>query len=249
MEKKGNLLIIIDPQNDFVNTEGSLYIDGAEKAMKSLCNFIRESGNKFSQIIVTQDTHQCFHIGHSVWWEQMPEPFTKITLQDVIDKKYTPMNKYPMELLQEYFLKLPGQAHTIWPEHCIEGSWGWCFPKDLVEALNLYCLKYINSTGIYNQYKVVQKGRLARKEMYSVFSYADRSGLDLLTTFDDFEKIYITGFAKDVCVAYSVKDLIQFGNVDGKLVFLDSCMAGIDPNSEMLSVFDDAVNNHGAIWE
>lgn len=248
-----NLLIIIDPQNDFVNTDGTLYINGAEKAMKNLCELIRNGEGKFDQIIITQDTHQCYHIGHGVWWEQMPEPFTKITLQDIIDEKYTSMNKYPKELLEAYFSKLPGQTHTIWPEHCIEGSWGWCFPKDFVESLNLYCLKYMNKTGCFNRYQIIQKGQKATKEMFSAFSYADGDKNDDIITknywADRFNKIYITGFAKDVCVAYSVKDLIESGKFDGKLVFLDSCMAGLDPKSEMLKVYEDAVNNHGAVWE
>ena len=38
-----NLLLIIDPQNDFVNPDGSLYVDGAEDSIKNLCQWINEN--------------------------------------------------------------------------------------------------------------------------------------------------------------------------------------------------------------
>lgn len=39
-EKEKSLLLIIDPQYDFCNPKGTLYVPGAEKATKELCKWI-----------------------------------------------------------------------------------------------------------------------------------------------------------------------------------------------------------------
>jgi hypothetical protein len=46
-----------------------------------------------------------------------------------------------------------------------------------------------------------------------------------------------------------VKDLIASGKFKDKLIFLDKCMVGLDPNSTMLDVFTEGVNKYGAVWE
>jgi len=58
--KPGNLLIIVDPQIDF--TTGSLAVAKGPEAMDVLAELIEEGlGNKFTQIIVTQDFHPANH--------------------------------------------------------------------------------------------------------------------------------------------------------------------------------------------
>ena len=66
---------------------------------------------------------------------------------------------------------------------------------------------------------------------------------------EDYTKVYIAGFAKDYCVAESVKDMMKEQRLSGKLVFLNKCMASIDKNSESLKVYEDAVKDFGAIIE
>ena len=54
-----NLLIIVDPQNDFIT--GSLAVPGAVKAMDSLVDILNEKRIEFSNIIVTIDFHPFNH--------------------------------------------------------------------------------------------------------------------------------------------------------------------------------------------
>ena len=89
-EKEKSLLLIIDPQYDFCNPKGTLYVPGAEKATKELCKWISGKRKILEKIIVTQDTHMSYHIGHSMYWEQTPEAFTTITSGMVKSGKYTP---------------------------------------------------------------------------------------------------------------------------------------------------------------
>ena len=51
------LLIIVDPQNDFIN--GSLAVEGADKCMDALTNYVER--NNFNQIWVTMDYHPQDH--------------------------------------------------------------------------------------------------------------------------------------------------------------------------------------------
>ena len=244
------ILLIIDPQNDFVDPKGSLYIPGAEKGVDEICKFIEERNP--TSILVTQDTHRSYHIGHPSWWKETPAPFTKITKKDIEEGKYTPVFE-SIEYVKDYFSRLPENTHhTIWPEHCLEGSWGHNIPEKLIKALDTWAFQIEESLKRKKEYTIIPKGIDPNCEMFSVFSKAhmpDKSGLGLFLTLECFDKIYISGFAKDVCVAWSVRDMVNSGLFKDKLVFLNSCMTGLDENSDMLSIYSDAVKNYGAVWE
>lgn len=243
MNKVKNLLLIIDPQNDFVNPEGTLYVNGGEKSIKNLSEWIKENKVEIDEIVITQDTHLSFHIGHSMFWSSCPPAFSTIDPEEVLEGKYKSIdeNEDSVAHLREYMkgIKELGKKHTIWPEHCILGSWGWCFPNDLVEALNIWSLCKKGK-----QYRILQKGLYPWGEAYSVFTYAD--GVDTLvgeqisTLLHNSEKIFVAGVAKDYCVAYSVEDLVKYG-YSKKLVFLDDCMAAIDSSNSNLEIFEKAV--------
>ena len=49
-------LIIVDPQNDFIEG-GSLPVSGARSAMQQLAEYVRNHAAEFSTIFVTQDSH------------------------------------------------------------------------------------------------------------------------------------------------------------------------------------------------
>lgn len=53
------MLLIIDPQIDFIN--GSLPISGAEDAMNNLSDYISRNSGKYALKIVTADRHPFFH--------------------------------------------------------------------------------------------------------------------------------------------------------------------------------------------
>lgn len=55
-----NILLIVDPQNDFIT--GSLAVgDGAEEKMRKLAEHIKEKGHKYDSIWVTLDSHLSTH--------------------------------------------------------------------------------------------------------------------------------------------------------------------------------------------
>jgi len=85
-------LLVIDPQIDFCDSKGALYVKGAEKDMSRLATFTRKSKDKITDIHVTLDSHHLIDIAHPTFWRDTngaaPKPFTIITAQDVKDGKF-----------------------------------------------------------------------------------------------------------------------------------------------------------------
>lgn len=50
-----NVLLIVDPQNDFIT--GTLAVEGAEAKMKKLSDYIEEKGQAYDYIFITLDSH------------------------------------------------------------------------------------------------------------------------------------------------------------------------------------------------
>ena len=63
---------------------------------------------------------------------------------------------------------------------------------------------------------------------------------------ENFDEIIIAGFAKDYCVAETVKDLVMDGRFKDKLRFLESGMACINSKNPSLSIYEEAIKNYGA---
>ena len=235
------LLLIIDPQNDFVDSKGSLYVPGAEKAIDAITEYIKTRGKDLTDIAITQDSHHKYHIAHPAYWNPRPEPFTQITVEGYKSGKYNPI-LYPPTVDKpvdpftlQYLESLPGPL-TIWPEHCLIGSWGWCFPTVLVNAIHNW------ETNVRPQKfaTIYQKGMIANFEAFSLFTksgeleYRPYASLDV---FADYDEIVVCGFAKDICVANTIKDMLDSGLYEGKLRIFEAGMASIDENSPMMEVF------------
>ena len=50
-----NVLLIVDPQNDFIT--GTLPVEGAEEKMKNLADYIEKKGHLYDCICITLDSH------------------------------------------------------------------------------------------------------------------------------------------------------------------------------------------------
>jgi len=233
------LLLIIDPQNDFVDSKGSLYVPKAEEGVDAIIRYIKENGKDLDDIAITQDTHHKYHIAHPAFWYPRPEPFTQITTEDYRDGVYTAI-MYPSTadkpfdpFIMQYLESLPGPL-TIWPEHCLEGSWGWAFPESLVSALHNWEIQVP-----LKKFKIYQKGMWSNVEAFSLFTptaldYRPYADLDIFAKYDE---IVVCGFAKDICVANTVKDMLDSGFYEGKIVMFEAGMASINQDSPMNEIF------------
>lgn len=253
-----NLLVIIDPQNDFVDPKGSLYVPGAERAIEEIIKFVKERGDQIDEIFVTQDSHFKFHIGHSCFWNGDPDPFTTITVKDIRSGKYTPKDVenwcWIDAMLGDERCNEGEVIAQIWPEHCIIGTWGHALPENLLQTLHEWAL---NKHTYQPCLVFIPKGQRSYKEEYSAWDalitvYEDLSFFDdddSIHPFDGYNKIWISGVAKDVCVANTVEDMCVDKPGCSQVSFLDRCMAALDPNAKSLEIFDEAIKKLGATWE
>jgi nicotinamidase/pyrazinamidase len=189
--------LIVDPQKDFCDKTGSLYVPNAEKDIEILSNFLSKNKDDFYKIFITKDAHHKESIFHPAWFLDSngnnPAPFTNL----VISKRYGPYDRILEYNLnsnsepKEYFvskssnkewtyfylksLKENDIVHTIWPEHCIINTKGQNIADSLNTALNLdneirrtYTSNRIKYTD-YIKYNIINKGSNKRVESFSPF--------------------------------------------------------------------------------
>ena len=241
------MLLIIDPNNDFADSRGALYVPNAEKGVAAIAQYIAD--NDPEAIVVSQDTHRRYHVGHCAYWQgKGVKPFANVRSEDVESGRIAPTFA-PKEQALHYLkgMESLGRTHTLWPEHCLIGSWGWAFPDLLVQAINAWDDIHHAQRPLH----VYQKGEFADAEMFSIFSYVNESapncrGKQILDQMATYEEVVVCGFAKDYCVAESVKDMRNDPRFKGKLRFFEAGMAAIDPQSPSLSIYEDCLKNFGA---
>ena len=103
-------LIIIDPQNDFCDSKGSLYVTGADQDSIRLATMINRISKKLYDIHVTLDTHHFIDVAHPKFWvnskQEHLKPFTLISHEDVMNGICTPYNPSLIHRMAEYTKKL-----------------------------------------------------------------------------------------------------------------------------------------------
>ncbi len=123
--------------------------------------------NIFDQVILTQDWHPYNHISFASQ-HKGKKPF------DIIEVDYG--------------------KQTLWPEHCIQGTHGADFHRNLItKAAKL----------------IIRKGYNKNIDSYSAFFENDKytcTGLKGYINEKKINKVYFLGLALDVCVKYSALD-------------------------------------------
>lgn len=215
MNRKKLEFLIVDPQNDFCDPNGELYVPGAEEDSKKLAETINRLRNKISHISVTLDTHRLIDIAHPIFWidpeGRHPAPFTLITPEDIKKGRWHTTIPEHMDRAARYVDKLKKNNRyllCIWPPHCLIGSWGHCIVKPVYEALLAweeqfslvdYSLKGLN---MWTEHYSALKADVADPE-------DPTTGLNkkLIKRLSEADIIAISGQALSHCVANSVRDL------------------------------------------
>lgn len=235
-------LLTIDPQVDFCDPTGSLYVPGAEKDMSRLATMIKRIGNKISQIHVTLDSHRYGDIAHANFWKDSqgnhPAPFTLISVADVASGKWTTSVPGLFVKAQNYVKALEKGGKfplVIWPNHCLIGSRGTQVLPILFDAITEW---ESNKAGRYCNY--VTKGSNPLTEHYSVFAAEVVDPSDPSTQLNteliglladpDVAQILVAGEASSHCVRNSLYDLIQNfpdPKYAQKMVILEDAMSAV----------------------
>lgn len=244
--KKNSHLISIDPQNDFSNPKGALFVPGADKDMSRLAAFVGKYGAHLSEIHVTLDSHQTIHVAHPIFWSDSkgrhPNPFTLITKKEVEDGAWRTTNPRWQAKGLDYVSKLEKNGRyvlCIWPPHCLIGSWGHGLVPEVCDAL----LAWESKT--FNKVDFVAKGSNLFTEHYSAVQ-ADvpddsdpttKLNTGLIDVLSQADEIFITGEALSHCVSNSITDVANnFGDDNiRKFILLEDTSSNV-PGFDKLGV-------------
>jgi nicotinamidase-related amidase len=226
-----NTLLIIDPQNDFCDPNGALYVHGANDDCLRLTAMIERLGAQLSSIHVTMDTHHVFHIAHPIFWvdkkNNHPAPYTIITSDALKSGEWRASVSMYQHYAEEYVATLEKTGKyslCIWPPHCLIGSRG----HDIYDVLSASLIAWENAVpGRIVDY--TYKGSNVRTEHYSairaeVSDAADpgsRTNFALIERLKSADNIAIAGEALSHCVANTVRDLITCIPAEKLIVLTD----------------------------
>lgn len=249
-------LLIVDPQEDFVNPKGALPVGGADKDMIRLGAMINRLRNKINDIHVTLDSHQEIHIAHPIWWinssGQHPNPFTLITEDDVLKGVWRATNPAAQERSLKYVQALKANKRyvlCIWPPHCIIATPGHTIVEPVRNALSDWCKTK------FKKVDYVSKGSNPFTENYSavmadVIDDNDPTTMlntGLLKILADADVIPVGGEALSHCVANTVTDICNFFGEDNikKIVLLEDCSSSVGGFEQMGKDFVVAMMKRG----
>jgi nicotinamidase-related amidase len=213
--------LIIDPQVDFCDPHGALFVAGADGDMVRLARLLGKVGDKITALHVTLDSHHAVHIAHPLWWQNKagnpPAPFTIITLAEVEAGMWRVAQPDTEERTRAYLRGLQEHGRyplCVWPYHCLIGSAGHAVAPVLFESLRAW-----EGTGP-NGFRVVHyvpKGDNLYTEHYSALraDVPDLSdpntlpNLPLVQQLESADLVLIAGEAGSHCVANTVRDLVE----------------------------------------
>lgn len=209
-------LIIIDPQFDFCNPNGSLFVAGADEDMKRLAGFIERMSSKLTDIHTTLDSHRKIDISHPMWWAdadgKMPLPFTIIKAIDLECGTWRTRQISAHAKTLAYLEALEATKrypHCIWPEHCLIGSEGHTIHPDVYGALQGW------EESRYAMTDYVTKGSNPWTEHFSAVQAevpdpqdpSTQMNTGLVTTLEEADITVWAGEALSHCLANSARDV------------------------------------------
>ena len=230
-----NLLLIIDPQNDFME-DGSLPVKGARNDMLNLISFIHNNLKKIDKIKVSLDTHSYTQIFYQSWWQDSDGNHPNYYSIIKPDSKFKPLFHKEQSKLYVNYLNKINKDLIIWPYHCILGTYGHNIEPNLENMLSYFSLV------TKKKVEKITKGSNPLSEMYGIFR-EEYSNLKLSSTlaaaYGHYENIIVAGEAKSHCVLESIKQLCefyQFDNFNSNILVLEDCTTSIQGYEEKTDI-------------
>lgn len=244
-------LLIIDPQHDFVNPQGKLFVPGADKDMERLTKLVKRVSTRINKIHVTLDSHHPIDVGHPAFWIDKngknpgENDFQAITLKDIEDGVWRPANPEIYNRMLKYAQDLEKNGRypiTVWPVHCLIGSIGATVEPNLFAAVSQWAVAAGKTVDF------VSKGSNPFTEHYSAVKAEvpdpndPTTGINtrLIQTLQKADEIAIAGEAGSHCVANTVRDIANEFKDDSyikKLVLLEGCYSPVPKCEAMQESF------------
>jgi nicotinamidase-related amidase len=251
-------LLIIDPQNDFMDIDrAALPVTGANADMDRLAHWLCQHLDEVDSITVTLDSHASVGIERTSFWQhgdgKPVDPFTVITAADLQAGHFKPRHSGRDGEVLSYLQALETSAKrqlVVWPVHCVVGTWGHNIHSALSDAL----AQWEARTGkICDK---VLKGQNPMTEQYSAFKAevprADdphtklrRDLMDRLGSGNN--TLLVAGEASSHCVAASVDDMLANLRPERlrQTVLLTDCMSPVGGFKESADAMIFLARRHG----
>jgi nicotinamidase-related amidase len=211
-------LVLVDYQHDFTAPTGTLSVPGAQEDVARLLRWFYASAPRITTIYASLDTHLPAQIFFGAWWSDPrsgapPPPFTPITADDVLARRWEPLREAPWS--QHYVQILAQQARKdlmIWPYHTMQGTLGHMLAAPISEAIAWHSA----ARGARPVY--ITKGLTPRTEFYGIFGAevpdpSDTSSnlnVPLLNQVMQHDRVYIAGEARSHCVLETIRQLVGY---------------------------------------
>jgi nicotinamidase-related amidase len=232
------LLLLVDPQVDFIHSDGSLSVPGAVEDTRRTVEWLYKNMGNVTTIAASLDSHIPLQIFFPTWWtdseNEHPDPYTPITPADVEDGLWQPL--FEEDWSRKYVHQLKEQAKKelmIWPFHTMIGTPGHTITPALYEAIAYH------AAVRRSQPEFVIKGTIAKTEYYSLLEPELKVPEDPRGTLNEeflerllsFDSVYIAGQAKSHCVLETVNSIMRrYGDnpeITGKLHLLEDCTSSV----------------------
>ncbi len=252
-------LLIIDPQNDFMDIAGAaLPVPGADADMQRLAALVRRLGAHIDDMVVTLDSHNSIGIERVTFWQSAGgapvPPFTAVTAADVRAGRFVPRDARLLPGVLDYLDALEagsGRTLIVWPVHCVVGSWGHNIHAGLYAAVAEWEFARMRTC------EKVQKGAHPMTEQYSAFraevprpdDARTQNNAALMARIGGGEELLlVAGEAQSHCVAASGDDMLA--QLDARrlrnTVFLTDCMSPVTGFSALGEQFLERARAAGA---
>ncbi|KAF1782834.1 Leucine-rich repeat domain, L domain-like [Phytophthora cactorum] len=233
-------ILVIDQQVSF-HPGGSLAIDSANA---DAARIISNHTSELSQVVLTLDSHQRYHIAHGIFWEneagESPSPFTTIYAQNITDGVWKPRDSSLHDWHTLSHWRPVASSRSLSGRNTVLSvSPGHNIVPDVLES----ALEWTKESLKPIQY--VMKGSNPFTEHYSALKaeyelpYDPSTSLNtaLIKSLQRAGKLVIVGEALSHCVNFTVRDLVDNWPVDrlSDLVILTDCssaVAGFEAEAE-----------------
>ncbi len=210
-------LLVIDPQNDFCDPNGSLSVPGADADMRRVAAMIHRLRGRLDDIHVTLDSHRRVDISHPLWWRDArgrePAPFSRITAADMAAGRITTARQ---ELAPRSFAYLEAlerggrYPHTIWPYHCLIGDAGHCVFADLAAELHAWEQRFVTVDFITKGSNPwTEHFSAVQAEVPDIDDPSTQTNAALLDTLEQADFVLLAGEALSHCLANTVRDIAE----------------------------------------
>jgi len=210
------ILLLVDPQVDFIHTDGALSVPGAVDDTRRTIEWIFRNIDRISAIAASLDSHIPAQIFYPTWWVDPqgnhPAPFTVITREAVDRGDWRPV--FEPQWSHRYVHELETDAKKqlmIWPYHTMIGTLGHAITPALYEAIAYHAAARASEPTF------LHKGMIPKTEFYSLLEpevkvVDDPQGdlnVEFLKRLMSYDRIYVAGQAKSHCVLETLTSVVR----------------------------------------